>query len=652
MAQVSPTEYQYSPLQPGRCIRAIHLLPAQSSDSPLHCYIREIDIDHDESLPFEAISYTWGEPKFTRTLYVNRQESFFRITQSLSEALRCFRLRDRARILWADAVCINQKDSREKSSQIPLMTDIYRRAESVLVWLGNDVGAETAIRALSWTCRTADSELEAAEKHKIARELDVLLSQPWFSRRWIIQEVVRNQDVTLYCRSASLSWVRLTTTAKRLGKNLSMTNQPALNALSQMRNIWKRTVLLEESGAGHTLLENFHAFDHFGCADPRDRIFALAALSSDVSMSKEPKYPRRDVYVEPIGSMEWANPKPQERLFRVIPDYSKSREEVYTAFAAEVARNGLFSWLLCRTWERSPSNELPAWVPDWRVSSPRKPYFVKALLESYTGREEWGSNGLPMMADWPKTRLRGDALRLRSFSVLLRSKMVAPPQSWERPEDTVYVRPLWKSKPLNFGSGTDCLEWVESFTRSTYDFLKSMKQSSFDVLDVNDAFFCLWSYLLGYGPSTTHWCDDKAFVLEKIRAHGVQTDMSAFADLNGGHFVICAQGQGEKQMTFIAYTSVNLDISTDVLIRPEHSLSLGMRAVQPRVRPVRVSLVMRERDDIASSQPWTSSPLGSSSNCFRLRGQALMVGVQKDLSPFGGRNEGAVYKHNYDFDLC
>lgn len=157
---------------------------------------------------------------------------------------------------------------------------------------------------------------------------------------------------------------------------------------------------------------------------------------------------------------------------------------------------------------------------------------------------------------------------------------------------------------------------------------------------------------MGYGPATTQWCDDKASVLEKIRAHGVQTDTSAFADLNGGHFVICSQGQGEKRMTFIAYTSVDLDISTDVIIRPENSLSLGMRAVQPRIRPARLSLIMREQGDISSSQPWTRSPLGSSSNCFRLCGQALIVGVQKDLSQYGGRNEGTVYKHNYAFDLC
>ncbi|KAK2760563.1 hypothetical protein CKAH01_05249 [Colletotrichum kahawae] len=648
----SSSKYRYFPLQPGRCIRAIQLLPSPSPEAPLQCYIREIDIDSDDGLAFEAISYTWGPPVFDHVLYVNRQESFFTITESLSDALRCFRLKDRPRIIWADAVCINQQDNREKSSQIPLMADIYRRAESVLVWLGKDASAESAMRSLNWMGRSASSELERIERNKIISSLGTLLRQPWFSRRWIIQEVVRNQDVTMHCRSASLSWVRLIATLTRLGEDFGTSNQLAVQALGQMRNLWKRIVLLEDSGAGHTLLENFHSFSHFGCANPRDHIFALAALSSDVTMSQEPKYPKKNAYVEPVGTVCWANPKPQERMFRIIPDYDMSTEEVYMAFAAEVARNGLFSWLLSRTWGQLPTEGLPAWAPDWRTTNPNMPYFAKQLLNSYTGREEWGSNGLPMMADWPKTRRRGNALRLRSFSVLLRSKMLAPPQAWERPEDTVYVRPLWKSKPLNFKTGMNCLEWVESFSRSTYDFLKSVNQSPFDSLDVNDAFFCLWSYLLGYGPNTTHWCDDKASVLEKIRAHGVQTDASAFSKLNGGHFAICAQGQGEQRATFLAYTPVDLDISTDMLIRPETSLSLGMRAVQPRVRPVRVSLIMQERVDLKPSQPWTNSPLGVASNCFKLRGQALIVGIQKDSSPYGDRKEGTVYKHNYDFDMC
>ncbi|KAF5497478.1 Heterokaryon incompatibility protein 6, OR allele [Colletotrichum siamense] len=530
-------EYGYAPLQSGRCIRAIHLLPSQSFDAQLQCYIREIDIDQEDALTFEAISYTWGEPKFCRTLHVNRHESCFRITQSLFDALCRFRLKDRPRILWADAVCINQKDDSEKSSQIPLMSDIYRRAEGVLVWLGNDADAETAMRTLSWMSRTVGPTLEEDQRKALLDSLDALLQRPWFSRRWIIQEVVRNHDVEMHCGTTSLSWTKLIAITSKLGKLIGAKNRQAIDSVIQMRNIWKSLVLLEETGAGHSLLENFHAFSHFGCADPRDRIFALAALSSDVSMTTEPKNHKTNGYIESESSAYSAGTQPHERLFCIVPDYRKSMTQVYTAFAAEAVRNGLLSWLLCHTWHRRTSDELPAWVPDWRIAAPDRPHFVKEILERSSGREGQASHGLPMMACWPKTRLRGNALRVRNFNILLRSNISLPAQSLEEFRDEVFVKPLWKSTPMDFQAGADPLECIEFLITSVQDFLKDMKQSPFDALDVNDAFFCLWSYLLGYGPNATYWCDDKAPTLEKITAHGVQTDMLAFSDLNGGHFM-------------------------------------------------------------------------------------------------------------------
>ncbi|EQB55520.1 heterokaryon incompatibility protein [Colletotrichum gloeosporioides Cg-14] len=442
------------------------------------------------------------------------------------------------------------------------------------------------MRTLSWTSRNAGTELEGPAKQKVVASLDVLLSQPWFSRRWIIQEVVRNHDVIIHCGSTSLSWVRLITTATRLGENTGTIDPKAVEALTQMRNIWKRIVLHEDSGAGHSLLENFHAFSHFGCGNDSDQIFALAALSSDVTMSKEPKYPKRTAYVESVGSVYWANPKPQERLFRIVPNYSKSPEQVYIEFAVEAARNGLFSWLLCRTWHQKSSSEVPAWVPDWRISAPEKPYFLKQILHGYSGREEWASRGLPMMADWPKARLRDGSLRIRSFSVL-RSRTSTPFQQWQNPKDSVYVQPLWKSKPLNFEIGTDILAWVESFTHSASNFLKSVKQSPFNDFDVHDAVFSLFSHLLGYGPNATYWCDDNASVTDKMKAHGVDTKNSILCGLDGGYFVICSQGDAENRVTFLAYTPVDIDMKRDTVIRPENSLSLSMRSVKITLSVIR-----------------------------------------------------------------
>lgn len=60
----------------------------------------------------------------------------FPVTVNLHEAL--LRLRDPAieRIIWIDAVCIDQDDDTEKTHQIGLMSKIYGQANRVIIWLG------------------------------------------------------------------------------------------------------------------------------------------------------------------------------------------------------------------------------------------------------------------------------------------------------------------------------------------------------------------------------------------------------------------------------------------------------------------------------------------------------------------------------------
>ena len=39
------------------------------------------------------------------------------------------------RIMWVVAICINQKDDRERKGQIQIMPDVFRQAHCVIVWL-------------------------------------------------------------------------------------------------------------------------------------------------------------------------------------------------------------------------------------------------------------------------------------------------------------------------------------------------------------------------------------------------------------------------------------------------------------------------------------------------------------------------------------
>lgn len=102
------------------------------------------------------------------------------ITANLCEAL--LRLRDRFldRIIWIDAICINQNDDREKEHQIQLMAHIYGRAGRVVVWLGQATDdSEMAFAML----RNVESKKSCDETE--TRALRSVLERPWFRRIWV-----------------------------------------------------------------------------------------------------------------------------------------------------------------------------------------------------------------------------------------------------------------------------------------------------------------------------------------------------------------------------------------------------------------------------------------------------------------------------------
>src|SRR4051812_36530342 len=59
------------------------------------------------------------------------------VTRELGLALKYLR-RPQDRILWIDAICINQEDHEERNHQVQMMALIYNSAAQVCVWLGED----------------------------------------------------------------------------------------------------------------------------------------------------------------------------------------------------------------------------------------------------------------------------------------------------------------------------------------------------------------------------------------------------------------------------------------------------------------------------------------------------------------------------------
>ncbi|MCJ1478165.1 hypothetical protein MMC13_006841 [Lambiella insularis] len=114
------------------CIRLLKL-EAGSGDNPLVCKLQIVSLDDDPY--YEALSYVWGDPGKTRRIFVGGEN--FDVTQNLSDFLHCLRSPRASRLLWADAICIDQTTIVEKNHQLRLMGRIYRQAKEVVVWFGH-----------------------------------------------------------------------------------------------------------------------------------------------------------------------------------------------------------------------------------------------------------------------------------------------------------------------------------------------------------------------------------------------------------------------------------------------------------------------------------------------------------------------------------
>jgi Heterokaryon incompatibility protein (HET) len=131
---VDPTEpYSYTKLDaavPGS-FRLVSLRAGEFG-SPIVC-----DLTHDsyetQKSQYEALSYVWGDETIRKAIQIGGKQ--LHVTESLHIALQYLRYSDRSRLLWIDAVCINQGDLEERGQQVSCMGRIYENCRRVVVWL-------------------------------------------------------------------------------------------------------------------------------------------------------------------------------------------------------------------------------------------------------------------------------------------------------------------------------------------------------------------------------------------------------------------------------------------------------------------------------------------------------------------------------------
>ncbi|CZR51234.1 uncharacterized protein PAC_01109 [Phialocephala subalpina] len=299
---------------------------------------------------YEALSYFWGDPTKRDTIFVETptETRSLGIGLNLAIALQHLRYEDTPRSLWIDAICINQEDLAERSSQVRRMAALYKMAYRVIVWLGPE-SADSKL-ALS-TIANLGSQVECSEdisayfpipgreeptlvwKDFIASldehwaALDHLLQRQWFSRLWVMQEIrLANRRAIVQCGGEQIKWSYFSRAF------LSIWDQHLPQALRH-RIHGTRKLMGKMAPLRVALLLSWSAYSH--CSDPKDKVYAiLGIVDPEFSRSIQPRY---------------SSPKSQ-----VYKDATVVYVELYQKL-------NLLQQCSISSWEV----DLPTWVPNW-----------------------------------------------------------------------------------------------------------------------------------------------------------------------------------------------------------------------------------------------------------------------------------------------
>lgn len=396
----------YGPLREKE-IRLVLLMPGPVHD-PLIVVLHPVPYPWNDQHPYTALSYTWGSLEETRLIFIGQMNRCgddldqststkgLSCTASLEIALRGLRDENQPVWLWIDALCINQGSLEERGHQVPLMAEIYSHARRVAVWLGapreiNLAGAYVdGLGRFLKMCKEAIAEEDEAshgggcdlrdEYHVFEHMVDSLkagdhplsthrltanavefMSNPWFSRAWVVQEVWAARDLVVLCGSTEslLSWqtikqvnMYLFARAHRVRSVSSQAvdntfKKAAYRSLPSGKAIWNR--LKKEPFATDAPIPASELLDmvttQLQASDPRDLLFSTLGLS-----------------VEAGGTSTYHT--------LIAPDYTKPPWQVFSDFTRWHIRYYQSLNILGQVsyTRRGPIGRLGGSVPSWCIS--------------------------------------------------------------------------------------------------------------------------------------------------------------------------------------------------------------------------------------------------------------------------------------------
>ncbi|KAH6723599.1 hypothetical protein BKA61DRAFT_727461 [Leptodontidium sp. MPI-SDFR-AT-0119] len=382
--------FRYAPLDHNtHQFRLLRLLPSSAFNSDIRCEMFPSTMD--ECPPYEALSYVWGDPDITVPIQLHG--SGHKVTRNLELALRYIRLGDRERVIQ--------------------MRSIYLGARQVVVWLGEEDDAKIA---LDYFQTPYNKRNEALSRTVFNACQALFLQRPWWSRTWILQEVLHHNPVLVHLGNIILSldgicdhgslwdlerWaceMRYPEWVERKDNELQVfeTVDVGIAEFDPVMTIGEQRKLLKENPDKLTgrpeqaptlsLIKALQSYRSHQCGRQVDKVFALIGMAD-------------------LG------------LYEPLIDYNMSKRATYTATMQSIFERDAL--LLVESPQRPISSmELPSWVPDWTTQQTLLAMHLAADLKKF--------NTVPVSDEFPLGSLRkqeepysfrGDTLVLQAIHV-------------------------------------------------------------------------------------------------------------------------------------------------------------------------------------------------------------------------------------------
>ncbi|TPX16212.1 uncharacterized protein E0L32_004207 [Thyridium curvatum] len=281
----------------------------------------------DDCPEYETVSYCWGgedgEMERCRPIYLTAYWDVLLQTKNCWSLLKYLQLRTEPRLVWVDAICINQANIEEREIQVGHMGEIYRRCLRVVVYLGESIACS---QELGRTERKypARYDLQDINNHIPASVMDLkkLFSLRYFRRLWIVQELVLAPMAIIPILGIEFMASAATVRHPSISGNFPR---------------WTDFICSRNLDFGQSLREVLMSTRESEATDIRDKVFGLLGF-----LTEAPDVP---------------------------PDYSISAIHTFIGTIAYMVISEGCLDLLTYASGHLASADFPSWLPDWTLST-------------------------------------------------------------------------------------------------------------------------------------------------------------------------------------------------------------------------------------------------------------------------------------------